>query len=225
MPLNRGKDSHAEEAFRKDYERLAKLRSLVHRDVPIIALTAIATENTRQTIIKDLCKRDCMEIIGDPNKPNIRYTVRDVDHGNLYDVFKSIIDELEEKQVNATKVIVICRRKEHVKELFELFTQWLGPKAYYRPTGKEPIDDRSPLFAMYHKKTHNLVKQTVETEFCKANGTVRVVFCTIAFGIGVNVKGRNVVIHLGPSSGLDDYLQESGRVKLGATKQALMQYY
>lgn len=30
--------------------------------------------------------------------------------------------------------------------------------------------------------------------------------------MGINVKGGNVVMHLGPSSGVDDYLQESGRV-------------
>ena len=60
---------------------------------------------------------------------------------------------------------------------------------------------------MYHKKTHSLVKSTVEKEFCKIDGTVRVVFCTIAFGMGVNVKGANLVIHLGPSSDLDDYRQ------------------
>lgn len=210
--LFRGKDSLTEEAFRSDYGRLAELWSLVHKNVPFIALTATATEATRKTIIKDLCMRDCVQILGDPNKQNIRYTIKDVDHKNLYDTFKPIINELEEKQVNTTKVMVFCRRKEHVKELFELFTQCLGQKAYYRPTGEEPIDDRSRLFAMYHKKTHSLVKKTVETEFCKENGTVRVVFCTIAFGMGVNVKGGNVVIHLGPSGGLDDYLQESGRV-------------
>ena len=99
-----------------------------------------------------------------------------------------------------------------MKELFELFSQSLGPKAYARPKGNEPLDDRTRLFAMYHKKTHDLVKRTIETEFCKKNGSVRVVFCTVAFGMGVNVKGGNMVIHLGPSSGIDDYLQESGRV-------------
>ncbi|XP_028419193.1 uncharacterized protein LOC114544901, partial [Dendronephthya gigantea] len=151
-----GKDSVTEEAFRRDYGRLSELRSLVHRDIPVIALTATATEATQKTIIKDLCMKNCVEIIGDPNKPNIRYSVKDVDHENLYDTFRSIIDELEEMHVNATKVIVFCRRKEHAKELFELFTQCLGPKAYYRPTGKEPVDDRSRLFAMYHKKTHSL---------------------------------------------------------------------
>ena len=43
-----------------------------------------------------------------------------------------------------------------------------------------------------------LVKGTIESEFCKENGTVRVVFCTIAFGIGVNVEGAYNGIHLGP---------------------------
>ena len=80
------------------------------------------------------------------------------------------------------------------------------------PTGQETIDDRTCLFAMYHKKIHKFVKRTIETEFCKENGTVWVVFCTIAFGMWVNVKGAYIGIHLGPSSGLDDYLQESGRI-------------
>ena len=108
--------------------------------------------------------------------------------------------------------MVFCRRKEDLKELFELFSQSLGPKAYARPKGNEPLDDRTRLFAMYHKKTHDLVKRTIETEFCEESGSVRVVLCTIAFGMGVNVQGGNMVIHLGPSSGIDDYFQDSGRV-------------
>ena len=100
-----------------------------------------------------------------------------------------VLRESSENRSNATKVLVCCRKKEHVKELFELFSQCLGQKAYYRPTGLEPLDDPTRLFTMYHKKTDKLVKGTIETEFCKENGTVRVVFCTIAFGMGVNVEG------------------------------------
>ena len=77
----------------------------MHKNVPFIALTATATEAIRKTIIKDLCIRDCVQILGDPNKQNIRYTVKDVDHKNLYDTFKPIINELEEKQINTTKVM------------------------------------------------------------------------------------------------------------------------
>ena len=132
----------------------------------------------------------------------------DKDHANFYETFKPIIDDIDERQLSATKVMVFCRRKEDMKELFELFSQSLGPNAYARPkayawpTGNEPLDDHTWLFAMYHKRTHDLVKRTIETEFCKENGSVRVVFCTTAFGMGVNVKGGNMVIHLGPSSGI-----------------------
>lgn len=49
-----------------------------------------------------------------------------------------------------------------MKELFELFSQSLGPKAYARPKGNEPLDDRTRLFAMYHKKTHDLVKERLK---------------------------------------------------------------
>ena len=202
----------SEEAFRKDYSRLGELRSLVHHYVPFITLTATATETVRRTIIKDLGMDGCLKILGDPSKTNVRYAAVDIDSTNLYGSFSVIIKDVEINQINATKVLVFCRKKEHVKELFELFSQCLGQKAYYRPTGQEPVDDRTRLFAMYHKKTHKLVKETIETEFCKENGTVRVVFCTIAFGMGVNVKGAYNGIHLGPSSDLDNYLQESGRI-------------
>lgn len=160
---------------------MAELRSLLHRDVPFVALTATATEETKKTIIKDLCMQHCAQIIGDPNKPNIRYAVVDIDHAKLYETFKPIIDDIDERQLSATKVMVFCRRKEDMKELLELFSQSLAPKAYAQPKGNEPLDDRTRLFALYHKKTHDLVKRTIETEFCKENGSVRVVFCTIAF--------------------------------------------
>ncbi|KAJ7380694.1 hypothetical protein OS493_007062 [Desmophyllum pertusum] len=76
----------------------------------------------------------CVEILGDPNKTNVRYTVVDSDSSDLYGSSSVIINDIEVNQINATKVLVFCRKKEHVKELFELFTQCLGPKAYHRPT-------------------------------------------------------------------------------------------
>lgn len=99
-----------------------------------------------------------------------------------------------------------------MKEVYELFSECLGDKAYHTPTGQEPKDDRSRLFAMYHKRTHTPVKETVEKEFCKPGGIVRVLFCSVAFGMGVNIKEAYLVLHIGPPSDLDDYLQETGRV-------------
>lgn len=91
-----------------------------------------------------------------------------------------------------------------MEELYELFSQCLGESAYYRPSGSEPKGDISQLFAMYHKKTHKLVKETVEREFCKAVGVVRVLICLIAFSMGINIKEAYLDLHLGPSGDLDD---------------------
>ena len=41
----------------------------------MIALTATATEDTRNVIMKDLCMKNCEQIIINPNKPNVKYSV------------------------------------------------------------------------------------------------------------------------------------------------------
>jgi superfamily II DNA helicase RecQ len=43
------------------------------------------------------------------------------------------------------------------------------------------------------------------------HGVVRIVFATVALGMGVNMKSVNTTWHYGAPSSLDDYLQESGR--------------
>ena len=49
---------------------------------------------------------------------------------------------------------------------------------------------------------------------------VRVVFCTIAFGMDINVEGAYIALHFGPSSCLDDYLQEIGRIGRSSDRQS-----
>ena len=44
-----------------------------------------------------------------------------------------------------------------------------------------------------------------------ADGKVRIVFATVALGMGVNIVDVNTTWHYGAPSTLDDYLQESGR--------------
>ena len=62
------------------------------------------------------------------------------------------------------------------------FHEALGCNSYFLPTGKELRDDRTRLFAMYHKKTHPLVKEVVEREFCKMEGSVQ--WCSVPLHLG-----------------------------------------
>ena len=131
----RGKGHGSEEALRADYGRLGELRSLMRKEVPFITLTATATAATMAGIINDLCMQGCIEVLDSPNRPNTHYST-----------FCWLIEALEKNNVSTPKVIIFCRRKQHMKELYELFSQCLGEGAYYRPTGNEPRDDRSRLF-------------------------------------------------------------------------------
>ena len=69
----------------------------------------------------------------------------------------------------------------------------------------------SCLFAMYHAKITENGKRVILNSFTKVDGSCRVLFATIAFGMGVNISDIHMVIHFGPSQNMEAYVQESGR--------------
>jgi len=131
----------AEEAIRKDYGRLAELRSILKNKTPFVALTATATETVRKTIMNDLAMKDCVQFLTPPNKANIRFSVTNIDVDELYSSFKWLNEELRVKKLETQKVLIFCRKKDNVKDLYETFHEALGTKSYVLPTGEEPMDD------------------------------------------------------------------------------------
>ena len=51
-------------------------------------------------------------------------------------------------------------------------------------------------------------------------GTVRLLIATIAFGMGVDCKGVQRVVHYGPSKNVEAYVQETGRVGRDGSQSA-----
>ena len=43
------------------------------------------------------------------------------------------------------------------------------------------------------------------------HGTVRVVFASVAMGMGIDLHGVDTIIHYGAPSSIEDYFQSSGR--------------
>ena len=64
---------------------------------------------------------------------------------------------------------------------------------------------------MFHAGTDDKIKSFILDSFTKESRTVRVLFATTAFGMGVDCKGLRLVIHYGPPNDVDDYVQESAR--------------
>ena len=90
-----------------------------------------------------------------------------------------------------------------------MFAVTLREKSY-EPIGAPP-STKSRLFAMYHARVDPSDKQQILESFKAPDGACRVLFCTTAFGMGVDVSDIRHCIHYGPPKDVDDYFQESGR--------------
>ena len=64
---------------------------------------------------------------------------------------------------------------------------------------------------MFHAGTPDSTKRLILENILQHDGNVRILICTIAFGMGVNCKGVYRVIHFGLSLNIELYVQECGR--------------
>lgn len=64
---------------------------------------------------------------------------------------------------------------------------------------------------MYTSLTHSAVKQDILKNFSVPNSPLRVLICTIAYGMGVDCSNVKQIVHWGPSDSIEAYIQESGR--------------
>lgn len=67
------------------------------------------------------------------------------------------------------------------------------------------------MVAMFHRSTAPVNKSHVLSEFPKTDSSIRIIFATVAFGMGVDVPDVERVIHWGAPRGLEQFSQESGR--------------
>ena len=81
---------------------------------------------------------------------------------------------------------------------------------------------RFALCNMFSACTHPDVKDEVLKSFCNPNGILRIVVATIAFGMGLECPNVSRIIHWGPPSDVESYLQETGRPVAMERKQLLL---
>ncbi|XP_014669492.1 PREDICTED: ATP-dependent DNA helicase Q-like SIM [Priapulus caudatus] len=206
--------------FRQEYARLNEIRSVIASDTPFLALTATATEGMRKEIFKSLqMSSDSTTVAIIPERTNIRYTFQKVkkDIGqNLY----WLVQELLSKS-DPCKAIIYCRNIASCADLYEHFMLALGDKAF---TSKEKTL-QSRVVGMFHRSTSDANKTHILETFVKADSQLRVVFATIAFGMGVNIPDVDIVVHWGAPRGVEQFAQESGRAGRDGRQADSIVYY
>ena len=144
-----------------------------------------------------------------PNRSNIMYVEKR--RTDLETDFYESSSTLKERQKDILRVVVYCRTLMICADLFSHFSYEMGKSQYYSPSAPELSANR--LFGMFHVNTppqHS--KDVIMGSLQDCHGTVRVVFASVAMGIGIDLHGVDTIIHYGAPSSFEDYFQTSGRI-------------
>ncbi|MCI0775836.1 MAG: DNA helicase RecQ [Chloroflexi bacterium] len=169
--------------FRPDYRNLKMLRSDLP-GVPVIALTATATDVVRRDIVDQLRLEGGGSYISSFNRPNLVYTVRPKQHA-----FDELLDLLGRYENQSA--IVYCFSRKDTENLAE--------------------DLSSQGFAAmpYHAGLESTVRRATQDRFIKDETSV--IVATIAFGMGIDKPDVRLVVHYSLPKTLEGYYQETGR--------------
>lgn len=220
--LNRGQ-SHVKKApFRKWYGCLGELISLIPEKSNVMVLTATATKKSKHEILESLnLPADTSIIQQSPNRKNIKYIKQYLDKNcPLEQQFGFLLKELKEDQVKTPRTIIYCQTRKQCAIIFRLFEFYLGKNMY---KAEEVPENR--MVEMYHAGTADTVKKHILANMADAEGHIRVLVSTIAFGMGVNCKDSRRIVHFGPSKTVEAYVQECGRAGRDGGQSTCVLYY
>jgi ATP-dependent DNA helicase RecQ len=183
--------------FRPEYRQLAKLRDLLP-EIPLIALTATATERVRGDIVKYLKLRQPEVFVASFNRPNLTYRV--VPKDKPAEQVAAFI-----RGRRGESGIVYCASRKQTESLAKAL---VGRGIPARP---------------YHAGLTPTQRSDNQEAFLRDDA--RVICATIAFGMGINKPNVRFVVHHDLPKNLEGYYQETGRAgRDGLPSECLLLY-
>ena len=167
--------------FRPDYLQIGNLREMT--DAPVIALTATATPAVAEDIMTRLRFEERTLLKTGFERPNLSYIVRKCEDklGQLLSICSSV----------AGTGIVYVRSRKKTEELASLLTaNGISASFYHAGLGPDSRADRQGKWK---------------------NGSIRVMVCTNAFGMGIDKPDVRFVVHFDVPDSPEAYFQEAGR--------------
>ena len=171
--------------FRADYLNLCQLR-INFPKVPILALTATATETVRIDIIKQLKMKNTLYFQSSFNRPNLYYEVHKKKKGYIKDIYNLI-----KTRFPRDCGIIYCPTIKKIEML------------------QKKLSELRINCESYHSKMAPYLKNQVQENWM--SNKTQIIIATVAFGMGINKPDVRFVINESISRSIENYYQESGR--------------
>jgi ATP-dependent DNA helicase RecQ len=169
--------------FRPEYRQLKTLRQRYPK-IPLLALTATATERVRKDIIIQLGLRQPNIHLASFNRTNIHYEIKLKDRN----IYRQLLKQI---RAESGAGIVYCLSRRTVEEI----------ALKLRHDGIDALP--------YHAGLSDGERSNNQTRFLRDDA--RVIVATIAFGMGINKPDVRFVFHYDLPRSLESFYQESGR--------------
>ena len=167
--------------FRPDYLHIGQIRQMV--DAPVIALTATATPQVAEDVMERLGFEDKCLIKSGFERPNLSYIVRQTEDklGQLLNICNSVA---------GTGIVYVRNRKKTEELAAFLASNGISSSFYHAGLGSDSRSDRQARWK---------------------DGSIRVMVCTNAFGMGIDKPDVRFVVHFDVPDSPEAYFQEAGR--------------
>jgi ATP-dependent DNA helicase RecQ len=171
--------------FRPHYRTLSRRLPELRR-ATVLALTATATPAVQDDIVRTLELPTIQRVIGDFNRPNLRF-----------------------------EVVTVARLQEKTTRLIELLSQTQGAAIVYTSTRREAeavfhlLVGRGFSVCLYHAGLDGDERAQAQHDF--QDDRVQIMVATVAFGMGVDKPNVRRIIHYNIPGSLEGYYQEAGR--------------
>eukprot|EP01083_Nonionella_stella_P207966 755024_1 len=188
--------------FRPAFRRLHFLKERFPK-VPLIALTATATDRVRNDVISALKMKKPKVIVGDFDRPNIQYAVRfkeSLKQSLWLDVAEFILLNYPD-----TTGIIYCHSRKDTQ------------------AASSVLSEVGISVGVYHAGIKASARTYVQQ--CWQSGKVRVMCATVAFGMGIDKADVRFVVHACLPKSVDEYYQESGRAGRDGRPSSALLYY
>jgi ATP-dependent DNA helicase RecQ len=172
--------------FREEYSQLSILKQL-RPDVPVLALTASATPTVLADIASNLKLKNPEKHVHGFYRGNLFYQVEFCSDDDV----KSLMLIQALKQNTSGRIIIYCGTRKVTEELAGFLQRSFSAVGFYHAGMSS--DERTQMQQAY------------------ANGKIRILVATNAFGMGIDQPDVRLVVHYQIPANIDALYQEMGR--------------